>query len=147
MNLEQFWEVVQERQEEDKARTLRALNLYERVYSPDGKTSEEFPNTKYDKETGTYRAYKTVPIEVNDRQYQVLKEYARREGLLRSTNPTAYALFIVAMVIYAIGAFLGVLAIDSLGEMIAYWFVAAVSGTLFLGLSEIINLLDDIRNK
>lgn len=61
--------------EEEKQKTLLELGLFEKVYSPDNKQSEEFSSFEWDRTSSTNKYYKKVPIEITDEEYQEVKKY------------------------------------------------------------------------
>jgi hypothetical protein len=149
--------------EETKQKTLIDLGLYEKVYSPDNKYSEEFSSSEWNVDDQVNKYYKKVPIEITDEEYQEVKKYAKKEVEDVSNNPVAIALTIIAWVIF-IGGFIAGIALAtvevekgyiykytdtefSFAIAFVYWCASLISGTMFLGFAEIIKLLNDIKRK
>ncbi len=148
--------------EETKQKTLLDLGLYEKIYSPDNKYSEEFYLAEWDSTTQASKYYKKVPIEITDEEYQEVKKYSKKE-VAPENNSVAVALTIIAWLIF-IGGFiagivLGTVEVEkgyyytytdtefSFAIAFVYWCVSLISGTMFLGFAEIIKLLDAIKRK
>ncbi len=148
--------------DEIKQKTLLDLGLYEKVYSPDNKYSEEFCLSEWDSTTQASKYYKKVPIEITDEEYQEVKKYSKKE-VATENNSVAVALTIIAWFIF-IGGFiagivLGMVEVEkgyyytytdtefSFAIAFVYWCVSLISGTMFLGFAEIIKLLDAIKRK
>lgn len=154
--------------EKEKTDFLIKEGLTEKEYSPVNMESKEYPNYEWVGENEPARYYKDVAIDITDEEYEMLREIynkaAHKNGnVLVCENSIAKALFFIAMAIYAIGAIAGLLlgfqeetygtyftytsTEFSLATAVTYWFIAFISGTVFLGFSEIIKLLQDIKNK
>lgn len=148
--------------EKTKQKTLLDLGLYEKIYSPDNKYSEEFCLSEWDRITQASKYYKKVPIEITDEEYQEVKKYSKKE-VATGNNSVAVALTIIAWVIF-IGGFIAGIALGmvevekgyyytytdtefSFAIAFVYWCVSLISGTMFLGFAEIIKLLDAIKRK
>lgn len=138
--------------EEEKRKTLNELGLYEKVYSPDNKYSEEF--SLYDYNAESY--YKIVYFEITDEEFEEVKKYSRNGISGRVWNPISNVLLTIAILIYIAGFILGIIMGNVSAEYsrefswevaCIYWEVAFLSGTAYLGFSEIIQLLNDIKNK
>ncbi len=63
------------------------------------------------------------------------------------TNPVGKRLNLIGKIIYIVSAIVGFISLNSLVAAIAFWVVGGVSGTLLIGFAEIIQLLEDIKNK
>ncbi len=63
------------------------------------------------------------------------------------TNPVAKRLNLIGKIIYIVSAVAGFISLNSLVAALAFWVVGIVSGTLLVGFAEIIQLLEDIKNK
>ncbi len=148
--------------EETKQKTLIDLGLYEKIYSPDNKYSEEFSSSEWDSANQTNKYYKKAPIEITDEEYQEVRKYSKEE-VSTENNTVAVALTIIAWLIF-IGGFiagivLGTVEVEkgyyytytdtefSFAIAFVYWCVSLISGTMFLGFAEIIKLLDAIKRK
>ena len=160
--LETQKENEKKRNDEKKKKSLLALGLYEKVYSPDNNYSEEFNLYEYDNANSSKKYYKIVPIEITDEEYQEVKKYSINRSLSR-VNLIANAITIIAWIIY-IGGFIAGIALGnvevvkagyyayvetefSFAIAFSYWCIAFISGTMFLGFASIIKLLDAIRRK
>ena len=133
------------------------MGLFEKVYSPENKYSEEFNCYDWDKNNSKYEYYKKVPIEITDEEYEEIKKYSKptEDVILKhfnKNNTIATILTIIAWVVYVSGLIAGfVLGVDSWGDptilMLVYWIASFVVGTVYLGFAEIIKILTEIRNK
>ena len=149
----------QKKYAEEKQKTLIALGLFEKVYSPNNTYSAEFPVYEYDSVSGKNKWYKKVPIEITDEEYQEVKKYAKKEESSK-TNPIASILTALAWIVF-IGGFIaglvfGTVEVESsyyseaefsLAAAFVYWCDAFIYGTIFLVFAEIIKLLEAIKNK
>ena len=116
--------------------------LYEKAYSPYDEYNEFYP--EYD---GKY--YKKVVPEVTDEEFAEIKKYAGVEGKSQR-NRVEKLLQIVAIAIYAIGFIVGIWMgsnAESFLAMVPAWMGAFISGSAFLGFSEIIRLLQEIKSR
>ncbi len=142
--------------QETKRKSLIASGLYEKIYSPDNKKSEEYPY----QETESGKYFKGVPFEVTDEEYEEIKKYLSQsddamdalKNHFRKNNPIAAILTVIAWVVYISGLIVGcVYGVDRWGDptilMLVYWVAAFIIGTVYLGFAEIIKLLTEIKNK
>ena len=145
--------------EEEKQKTLIDLGLFEKVYSPGNKYSEEFCFSDWDSDTQQSKYYKKVPIEITEEEYQEVKKHLKKEDATEN-NPIAKALTIIAWVIFIAGFIAGIVFGNvevegyyrsysefSFALAFIYWCVSFISGMMFLGFAEIIKLLDAIKKK
>lgn len=145
---------AQKRLEEKQARDalLISQGLYEKVYAPNNEWSDEYPENEYDQEQQIIRYFKKVAIEVTDEEYEQVKKYAlKATEFLPKPNVIAKILLGVGICVYGLG-FIGGMQLQSAAEellslAIIVWAIAAVGGTILLGLSEIVKLLQNIRDK
>lgn len=146
---------AQKRLEEKQARDalLVSQGLYEKVYAPNDEWSEEYdeayPENELDSERQTIRYFKKVAIEVTDEEYEQVKKYAFASNSLPETNDVAKVLTFIACAIYIVGIIAGIIIVAPMGIAVSVvcWVITAISGTMFLGFSEIIKLLQSIKNK
>ena len=146
---------AQKRLEEKQARDalLVSQGLYEKVYAPNDEWSEEYdeayPENELDSERQTIRYFKKVAIEVTDEEYEQIKKYAFASNSLPETNDVAKALTFIAYAVYIVGLIAGIIIAAPMGIVVSVvcWIITAISGTMFLGFSEIIKLLQSIKNK
>ena len=135
--------------EEEKNKILFKEGLYEKIYV-DNFDDDTF--IEYDDITQTQIYYKMVPVKITDEEYEEIKKYSNIEADDNSSNSIATILRVIAIIVYIAGFiasfFLGV---DSYGDISAmvmvWWIVFFISGTIYLGFAEIIQLLNDIKNK
>lgn len=133
-----------------KNKVLLELGLFEKIYSEEEKYSKEFPESEYDNENSKTRWYKKEPISISDEEYELVKKYSTSSESHNSKVSTC--LMLIAILVYLAGFILGcVLGVDRWGDptamMLVYWLVAFATGTVYLGLAEIIDLLTEIKNK
>ena len=143
-----------------KEKVLLDAGLYEKEYSPNTYVSNEYPHTEFDQEQRKYVYFKKRPIEISDEDYaemlKVIKEdpVTDESELAKSHNRVASLLAGIAYVTYILFG-LGALILLILGfdeEDLLYiapgaLVVGFISGSMFLGFSEIIKLLTSIKNK
>lgn len=137
-------EFIEEKQKailSQKNETLFRLGIYEKEYSDT--CTGEYNHTEWDKSLNRIRYYKIIPIEVTDEEYKEILKYANTiSDTPPKKNSFSQALYIIGIIFYIIGVisvFVGI----GFGSLVA----ALISGTLLLGFSEIINLLQQIRDK
>ena len=120
------------------------LGLSEKEYSPSGNLSDEYP--EYDRETKSY--YKLKAIAVTDEEFEKIKKYAGKKEDNVSSNGIATTLTTIAWITYIAGFSVGLVMIEVLEwYILLIWLAAFLSGTVYLGLAEIIKLLTQIRDK
>lgn len=143
---------LEEKREKERKEILIAAGLYEKEYAP---KSQELPNGEYPRLDTTIipnRPYKAIPIEITDEEYEQIKKYAVKPPIfLPKPNVIAKILLGVGICVYGLG-FIGGMQLQSAAEellslAIIVWAIAAVGGTILLGLSEIVKLLQNIRDK
>ena len=132
--------------------TLLQLGIYEKVYSPDGKYSEEYPFYEWDEKEKASKHFKKVLIDVTDEEYEEIKKYTEIKEEEKDKNPIAFIIRIIGIVVYVIGFIASfILGVDEYGDisaMVLVWMIVFfISGTFYLGFAEIIQLLDDIKKK
>ena len=141
--------------EKEKQSTLIELGLFDKVYAPDNKQSEEFSYFEWDSANSTNKYYKKVPVEITDEEFEEIKKCLEKEALQKD-NPVATALTFIAWAVFICGFIAGGVLGDtvaeyshefSLGTAFTYWAVSFISGTMFLGFAEIIKLLEAIKRK
>lgn len=80
------------------------------------------------------------------------KEMRKTRKIKIKANPVALALLLLALVIYVAGFIFGIgISVNKTGEVNyalagIYWFLTFALGTIVMGMSQIIKLLNDIRN-
>ena len=105
---------LNKKQEEVKKKTLIDLGLFEKVYSPDNKQSDEFSCYEWDSINSTNKYYKKVPVEVTDEEYEEIKKYSKQtEDIIHNNfnryNYVAISLTVIAYVIFIVGFIAGIL--------------------------------------
>ncbi len=138
--------------EEQKNKTLLELGLFEIVYSEKEGYSNDFPYSEYDNETSKDRWYKKEVISISDDEYEEVKKYLQLEEEENKQNLIATLLKVIGVVVYIVGFIAAFpLSVDSYGDttpmVIVWWIIFFISGTFYLGFAEIIQLLNDIKNK
>ncbi len=159
--LEAKKEETKKKHEEKKAQKLLELGICEKEYELSGSYNADY--TYWDPENQKY--YKKVPIEVSDEEYDEILKYSGDKDE-KSYNIIANVLIASAWVIIVGGFILGLYAgfeVGSLNNLFSYsaynksefsflpaiicWIIAYLSGISLLGFAEIIQLLQDIKNK
>lgn len=127
-----------------KNQLLDELKLFEKQYSNETSWSEEYPC--WDEKQSKY--YKKIPVEISDAEYAELLKY-QKIGQKPSTSNTVSIIFKVFAWVVFIGGFVAGLlrAEGGFGLMLVYWCAFFVAGMLYYGFAEIIQLLNDIKNK
>ena len=125
--------------------------MYEKIYSPNNKYSEEFSIIEWDSNNRINKYYKKVPIEITEEEYQEVKQYLKCDDSVcinnPKNNPIASILRVIATLIYVAGLIVGCYLSDNLAIAIGCWIGSFFSGTLILWFAEVIRLLNDIKNK
>lgn len=143
--------------EEEKRKNLIKLGLYDKIYAPDNIRTDEYPLSEWDN-TGLIRKYyKEVPFEVTDEEYQQIQQIIKlrqKPKVLPTSKPDkntiAKILTVIAWITFICGFIAGLILGDdkygfSYTIAFIWWSSTFVSGILFLGFAEIIELLDTIR--
>ncbi len=154
---------LEKKKQEERLKVMEPLGLFDKVYSPDNRFNEEYPFGDYDSSTNTSKAYKKVPIDVTDEEFEEIKSFNSNNEEQRKPNLIATIFTAIAWIIYIFGFIAGVAlgttevttgyyyttteTVFSFAVAFTYWSVSFVSGTMFLGFAEIIKLLNDIKNK
>ena len=142
-------EAEKKKYEEKKQKILFDAGLYEKVYV-DEYDDETF--CEYDDTAQAQAYYKMAPVKVTDEEFEEIKKYIEPQDIENDKNPIATILKVIAVIVYIAGFiasfFLGV---DRYGDVSAmvmvWWIVFFISGTIYLGFAEIIQLLEDIKKK
>lgn len=139
--------------------------------------SAEYRFREYDQITGVKRYYKKVAIDVTDEEFEKITKIVEktkgskvspttpqapsaRSNVIVARNKISKLLLVVAWFIIALGFIVGlregIIKIGS-GRFAEYkwdyvvslvdWIITAITGIVFIGFSEIINLLEKIKNK
>ncbi len=129
---------------------LISAGLFDRVYSPDGNSSPEYPCSEQG-DDGVTRYCKQVPIYVTPEEFRQIE---KRSGFTPSRPDVSTAANIMAIVImiagFIAGIVVGVNSGDSYHDEFSFtpammvWLSSAFSGIMLFGLSIIINLLNVI---
>ncbi len=147
---------IEMKKEKQKEETLISLGLYEKVYSPDGQCTNEYSFSEWDENGGKFRYYKKVPFNSSDEEFEEIKKVCKIETAKPATrgNSVATLLSVIAWIIYICGFIIGIGIFGrnsnekgAFLSMLLYWFVALISGTIMLFLSELIKIFNDIKNK
>lgn len=145
----------QQREQEEAARAdvLRELGICRRVYLPEGAklTAEAALEYPYEEEG---RRFKVEALSVTDEEWEAIRSALHQERLRsrKRRNPVSRGLWVLGFAVYALAGLLGIMAFleagwtghwgTSIMQMLTFWFSGVLSGTLVLGVSEIIRLLD-----
>lgn len=132
-----------------KNELLISLGLAEKAYA--NEQSSEYPEIEYDEQTGVYRYFKYIPVEVSDEEYaEILK---CQSASAPDQNSVSKIFKGMAWAIFGLGFIAGIV----LGQNFGYdfnfpialtaWISTFVSGMTCYGIGEIIQLLDDIKKK
>lgn len=143
---------AQKRAEYDKKKSefLISQGLWEDVRSPKDSWDEEYPYSGYDESTGKYYYFKRSALDVSDEEYEEMLSLNGENPA--ESNSVSNVIFAIAMIVYICGFLAGII-LGALEDdfnaitMLIVWVSSFVSGSLFLGFSEIIKLLHSINNK
>lgn len=126
--------------------------LYEKEYAADG-SQQGYPHEEWDPQLRKMRHFRKIPIPVTDQEWEALQSaYASSQGsanaaditickpIARLLKATAYGLYAAA---FLIGCFL--LPGGYIPALLS-WGIGFPVGTLFLGIAEIIRLLNHLEN-
>lgn len=136
----------------EKKDLLFSLGLFEKKYSQDNHSTNEYPYQDFDGKVTKY--YKFSALDISDEDYKkILLLQAQKEQLENNVkdkddNVFKYISYIISLFIFVIYFAIGLKAIfnyDSDGVIIM--FSGFVSGCLFIGIGEILKLLVQIKNK
>lgn len=140
----------------EKNRVMLELGLVQKVYSDNIEYTEDFPYSEFDAQKGRLVWYQVTGANISDEEYEEVKKYARHIPEEKGNNSVALMLKVIAWIVFIGGFILGIVlgseAADYNSEFafsvaLIYWGIALVSGTLFLGFAEVINLLEAIKRK
>lgn len=148
--------------DKEKEKLLLSEGLFEKVYSDKDYYDPEYPESEWDNENQSAKYFKKVPIEITDSEYEILKNFSKSEEK-KENNAVALALKVIAWIIM-IGGFIAGIVLGnvevtkgyyytytdtefSFTIALTYWAVSLISGIFILGFSEIIKLLNAIKNK
>lgn len=149
--------------EQNKRKFLLSHGLCEKVYVDKSEVDDSDEYTS-EYENGKVRYYKLVPVDVTDEEYTRLISLSKSGNAdITEGNGIATLLVIVALIVYVAGFFMGIgfgnvevttgtyythtETVFSWGVAFLYWIGTFLCGSLFLGIAEIIKLLQDIKNK
>lgn len=131
--------------ENDKIKSYQKYLMKHGVYE---RKSEEGEENAYRVRNENWEVMYVNPIDISIEDVEKIENYVNIGTA--TNNAIATAIAIVAVLIYIVGFIYGstVLEIEeSWGLAFIYWCAFAVSGTIMLGFSEIINLLHKINLK
>lgn len=137
-----------------KADILIQEGLIIKDYSPTYEYNEAYPEFEYEGENAG-RYYRVFPIAVSDEEFEEIKKYHDSKKVFYSSNGVANGLKILAIIVYVasfiagiiLGSNLGIRSDFSFGVAFVVWIYGAISGTILLGLHEVISLLQSIKDK
>lgn len=159
--VQDFIRLKKEALEQKKSAQLIAWGLYDKVYAKSDGFSNLFPEV--DTSTNPPRRYKCVPLPVSDEEYRELcalmeqvpderpNEYQIDPRYEEPWNKIGLVTRVAAIIVYIVGFFVGIaLAVPersaddfSWSVAMVFWLSALVFGTLLLGISEMIHLLNN----
>lgn len=126
-----------------KTQILLQEGLYTKEYSNEYSSEYSFSD-------GDGQYYKRIPIEVTDEEFQEILKYVETPNE-HDNNKFGTAMKVVAILIFIAGFILGIVLGNqefgfNFGITAIYWGSFFASGMFFLGISEIIELLNDIKH-
>ena len=147
-----------EKEQRYKNDVLQQAGLFDREYCKDNEPTDDYP--LYDSEKDAY--YRSVPCQITAEEWEAVKAAYEEERALLDTQRTAKessgkngvagALKAIAVIIYICALTAGIVVAATAGSigvgiMFAAWFGGFIFGTMMLGFSEVIRLLDSINKK
>lgn len=140
----------QERKEKEieKINIMASLGLCEVIYSEGNVKNAEYPFLRRPDKVGKYKWCKIVTPTVTDSEYEELKKYAK-ERSAKKKNVAAVGIKVMAWIVCTAGQLVAVAfaAEFTFAVFLGCWFCVIICGAVLFGLSEVIRLLDDIRQK
>ena len=149
--VEEYLSSVKEQLNDSRAEILKKAGIVEREYGTD---KVDDIHTEYDSSKELYYCERVLPV--TDEEYDAIeKAYFRLQEANNESgsNGVASMLKVIAILTYIGGFIVGfILGKDYYGEFsfasaLIYWVAFWVSGSMVLGFSEIINLLQAIKSK
>ena len=137
-----------EKRLEAKKELAAKLGIFEKEYSPNNEYSEKYPEYEFDNETQSSKYYKKIPVEITEEEYQALLKYQSDEDNSKS-NTVSTVFRVLGSITFVVTA-IAAIVIGSSGstvEAISMAITGFVSGMVYIGFAEIIQLLNDIKNK
>ncbi len=148
-------------EQKKKDALLLKLGLYEKEYSVDSTYSVDYPLSEWDSENSIMRYYRKIPIAVSDDEYlEILKYQKATEVEYKKNNTVSIVFKILALIVFVCGFIAGIVLGQteviglyshytkfSFAAALSYWAISFVSGMIFIGFAEIIQLLHDLRKK
>ena len=152
---------------ETKNQLLLKLGLFEKEYSAKNEYSSEYPEREYIEQTGDYKYFKKIPIDVSDEEFSEILKYQKNGQSDAKTSKNTYSSLLqgIAFFLFIVGLIAGIVAGNtpslitgaisnisgshgfSFAPALVTWILSFIGGMLFLGFAEIIQLLTDIKNK
>ncbi len=137
-----YLEDQKKREEAEKTEFLATLGLAEKEYSD--VDTPEYPYMIYDEQKKANVYYKYVS-DITDEEYREILKHTKATP---DKDGVSTALYIAAILVYVIGGIVALIALDGgILAMLLAVISAFVSGTLFLGLSRIVALLNTLVKK
>ncbi len=146
----------------EKDRILIENGLVQKIYAPNNQVSFEYPHTEFNATQQIVMAYKIVPIDISDEDFNELLDVLKQNhsfdedtNTQGSQNRVASLLFAISIITYILCG-IGAIVLLVLGitedELLLIGVPCAlvvgfISGSMFLGFAEIIKLLTAIKNK
>ena len=133
-----------------REKKLVEMGLCQREYLPEGTKQTQDVVLEYPYTEGE-RRYKVAAIPVTDEEWEEICAHGD-QGPVRRRNRVSRALWVFGILAYVVGVIQGIWQyrnlemygdyIPALIQMLVLWISAGIQGTLLLGLSEVIRLLD-----
>ncbi|MBQ7347520.1 MAG: hypothetical protein IJW55_06140 [Clostridia bacterium] len=130
--------------ENEKNHFLMEEGLFDKVYVSDDDPNKDQYQSEWDEQAKKQKYYKKVPYAVTDEEFKEIKKLAQKT----EKNKVAFALRVIGWAVYACGLLGGLgLLNDGFWSALICWSSALIGGTVLLGFSEVIRILNDIKNK
>lgn len=144
-----------EKEQKEREKILYKAGLFERKFL----SKDELKNNKepvyyfFDEAKGENKPYVLQYCAVTDEEFKEIKEYAAESNVKAAKSNSIAVLFkVIAWLTYIFGFIAGFVLADVGYEFVfsaalLYWAGTFVSGTVFLGFAEIIDLLHKLNSK
>ena len=139
--------------EKKKQKFLIEEGLFDKVYEPEDLMHDvdEFPYSEKSNGINPTRYYKIIPYNISDEEFEILLKLHSTGNISNNdsnvSNRCSVFMMVVAIAIYTTGFIVGIMMGQTgydfnFGITIIYWIVSFATGSLFVGISEIIKLLN-----
>ena len=135
------------------------MGIYKKIYEEEEGFEAQEAITEWNVIESKWDYFVKKPIVVDDEEYNKILRLEKESERLENgegTNAVAKALTISAWIVYLVGFVVGIMMGTNTTRYgdefhfitaLIYWIITFISGTTFLGLAEIIKILEYIKRK